>query len=102
MAKHATFWKMNVKPGQMDALLAMMSDPGMEAEMKSRGWEMDITGVSKNNPNEFWGAVVWDTSERYYANADSPEQNAVYEKMRAMLTGDPEWFDCDVLSESRA
>lgn len=102
MAKHATFWRMNVKPGQMDALQALMSDPKMAADMKARGWETDVTGVSKKNPNEIWGAVTWDTSERYYANADSPEQNAIYEKMRAMLTGDPEWFDCDVLFESRA
>lgn len=102
MGKHATFWRMKVKPGQVDALKALMGDSGMEAEMKSRGWEMDITGVSKNNPNEVWGAVLWDTSERYYANANSPEQNGSYEKMRALLTEDPEWFDCDLLAENRA
>jgi len=102
MGKHATFWKMQVKPGQLDALQALMTDPATEAGMKARGWQMDIVGVSKNNPNEVWGAVVWDTSERYYANAESPEQNAMYEKMRALLAADPEWFDCDLLSESRA
>jgi len=102
MAKHATFWRMKVKPGQVGALTALMSDPAMEAEMKGKGWEMDITGVSKNDPNEVWGAVVWDTSDRYYANAESPEQNASYEKMRALLAEDPEWFDCDLLAENRA
>ena len=102
MGKHATFWKMQVKPGQLDALNTLMSDPATEADMKARGWEMDIVGVSKNNRNEVWGAVVWDTSERYYTNAESPEQNAMYEKMRVLLAADPEWFDCDLLSESRA
>jgi hypothetical protein len=96
MAKHATVWRMKVKPGQVGALTALMSDPGMEAEMKGKGWEMDITGVSKNDPNEVWGAVIW------YANAESPEQNASYEKMRALLAEDPEWFDCDLLAENRA
>jgi hypothetical protein len=49
-----------------------------------------------------WGAVTWDTSENYYKNAESPEQNKDYEQMRALLAGDPEWFDCDVLEETRA
>jgi hypothetical protein len=102
MAKHVTFWKMKVKPGHVDELKALMSDPAGEAEMNGRGWEMDITGISKNDPNEVWGCVTWDTSERYYANAESPEQNAMYEKMRGLLAEDPEWHDCDVLGENRA
>lgn len=102
MGKHVTFWKMKVKPGQADALTAMMSDPAVEADMRSRGWEMDVTGVSKNDPNEIWGCVTWDTSERYYANAESSEQNAIYEKMRALLAEDPEWHDCDVLAVNQA
>lgn len=102
MGRHVTFWRMQLKPGQKDALNALMSDPAMEADMKARGWEMDITGTSKDNPDEVWGCVVWDTSERYYANADSPEQSAVYEKMRALLAADPEWHDCDVLSQNSA
>jgi hypothetical protein len=79
-----------------------MSDPAIEADMKARGWELDITGTSKKNPDEVWGCVVWDSSERYYANAESPEQNAIYEKMRALLAADPEWYDCDVLAQNSA
>jgi hypothetical protein len=100
MAKHVTFWKMKVLPGRVDDLKKLME--GEDDRVAGRGWEMDVVGVRKDNPNEVWGAVTWDTSERYYANAESSEQNAVYEKMRALLSEDPEWFDCDVIEERRA
>jgi hypothetical protein len=90
---------MQLKPGQKDALNSLMSDRRTEDAIKAAGWEMSVTGTSKNNPDEVWGCVVWDTSERYYANAESPEQNAMYEQMRGMLASDPEWFDCDVLAQ---
>jgi len=70
--------------------------------MAAKGFERSIAGKSKDDPNEVWVAVTWDTSERYYANADSPEQSADYERMRALLTADPEWHDCDVLAEDSA
>jgi hypothetical protein len=102
MGKHVTFWKMQAKPGQRDALNNLMSDPSTQAQLKSAGWEMDIVGSRKDNPDEVWGCVVWDNSDRYYANAESPEQNKMYEQMRALLASDPEWFDCDVLAQDRA
>ena len=102
MGKHVTFFRMQVKPGQKDALNALMSDPSMEAQMKARGWEMDITGSSKNNPDEVWACVVWDTSDRYYKNAESPDQDKDYQKMMQFLTGEPEWFDCDIAEERHA
>jgi hypothetical protein len=93
---------MQVKDGQVGHLNALMSDRGGDEALKAKGWEMSCVGVSKSNPNEVMGCVVWDTSDRYYANAESPEQNALYEELRALLASEPEWFDCDVLSEERA
>jgi heme-degrading monooxygenase HmoA len=102
MSKHATFFRMKVQPGKADEFTRLMSGDMNEARAKERGWTGVISGRSKNNPDEVWGCVTWDTSERYYANAESPEQNAEYEKMRALLASDPEWFDCDVIEERRA
>jgi hypothetical protein len=101
MAQHVTFWRMKVAPGKVDALRALMSDEGGDARLQDNGWQMSLVGQRKENANEVWGCVTWDTSERYYANAESPEQNAMYQRMRALLTEDPEWFDCDVIEEQR-
>lgn len=100
MAQHVTFFRMKVTPGKLDELVALMADE--PANMASSGFEAAIMGKSKDDPNTVWAAVSWDTSERYYANAERPEQNAEYEKMRALLEADPEWFDCDVLQEIEA
>jgi hypothetical protein len=86
----------------VDELKKLMQSQGDDERIQGSGWEASVAGVSKKNPDEVWGCVTWDTSERYYKNAESPAQNAVYEKMRALLAADPEWFDCDVIEEQRA
>jgi hypothetical protein len=91
---------MKTLPGKVGELKKLME--GEDDRVAGSGWEMSVVGVRKDNSDEVWGCVTWDTSEGYYKNADSPEQNAVYEKMRALLAADPEWFDCDVIEEQRA
>ena len=45
------------------------------------------------DPKEIWMSVVFESKEAYVSNAESPEQGARYERMRALLTADPEWHD---------
>jgi hypothetical protein len=101
-AKHVTFMKMKVKPGMVDDIRKLMNTQEDRDRLKKAGFQYSVMGTSKNDPNTLWGVVTWDTSERYYKNAESPGQNKDYEKMRAMLTEDPEWFDCDVVDETSA
>lgn len=101
-AKHVTFWKMKVKPGKITEITKIMNSPDDQERLKASGWQLTVVGARKDNPDEIWGMVIWDNSDNYKKNADSPDQNADYEKMRALLTADPEWFDCDVVEESRA
>jgi len=100
MAEHVTFFRMKVKPGKIDEMMRMMNED--EPSLAAKGWQRTIAGRSKDDPNTVWIAVTWDTSERYFKNAESPEQNASYERMRAFLEADPEWFDCDLINEERA
>ena len=102
MAKHVTFWKMKVKPGKIKEIMSIMTSPADQERIKKTGWQMTVVGTSKDNPEEVWGMVTWDNSENYKKNADSPAQDADYQKMRALLAVDPEWHDCDVVEESRA
>jgi hypothetical protein len=43
------------------------------------------------------GVAVFDSEESYAKNANDPAQDAWYRELRAMLEGDPEWNDGDVL-----
>jgi hypothetical protein len=102
MAQHVTFARMKVLPGKLGDLTKLMEEGGEARRMGSAGWERTVVGKSKNDPDTVWIAVSWDTSERYYANAESPEQNEWFQKTRALLASDPEWFDCDVIQEQSA
>jgi quinol monooxygenase YgiN len=102
MAQHVTFWRMKVQPGKMDEFKAIMDARQEEARLRPLGWGQTIVGQRKESPDEIWGVVTWDTSDNYFKNAGSPEQNQWYERMRALLSSDPEWFDCDIAVDARA
>ena len=102
MAEHVTFFTMRTLPGKADELTRLMSDEGRDADrMRAAGWMSTVIGQRKESDDEFWGAVTWDTSERYYANAEAPDQDAWFQRLRALLAEDPEWFDCDVVDEQQ-
>jgi heme-degrading monooxygenase HmoA len=102
MAQHVTFWRMKVQPGKMDEFRSVMDARQQEGRIRVTGWGQTVVGRRKEAPDEVWGVVTWDTSDNYYKNAQSSEQNEWYQKMRALLAEDPEWFDCDVINEARA
>ena len=87
---YGTVARMQVKPGAKDQLTQQLHDfealhiPGFIA---SYLYQMDT------DPNDYYMAVIFETKESYVANAQSPEQDARYGQMRALLTSDPEWHD---------
>jgi quinol monooxygenase YgiN len=101
-AKHVTFWKMKTKPGKIKEIMEIMGSPEDQTRIKARGWQATVVGTSKDNPDEVWGMVTWDNSENYKKNADSPDQDADFQKMRELLAAEPEWHDCDVVQDARA
>lgn len=103
MAEHVTFFRMRALPGRAAELAQLMTDRQLEVDrMRAAGWMSTVVGRRKGSDDEFWGAVTWDTSERYDANAAAPEQDEWFQRVRALLAEDPEWFDCDVVDEHRS
>ena len=52
---------------------------------------------SDTDPCEYWVAGVWDSREAYQSNSASPEQGARYQRLRELMTTDPEWHDGEVV-----
>jgi len=53
---------------------------------------------SVDDPREVWVAGAFESRDAYFQNADSPEQNARFERMRALVEGGPpEWHDGNVV-----
>src|SRR5688572_18762107 len=84
-----------------------MVKPGMEMQFAALSEEFDSANIPgarsnyiyrmDNNPNEFYLVVVFDSEEAYKRNAASPEQDARYQKFRALLASDPEWHDGEII-----
>ena len=82
--------------------------PGKEAELSGLLREYDESKVPRaiseylyrmdDSPNEYYMAVVFANKEEYVANADNPEQDARYQKLRALLEADPEWHDGEIVA----
>jgi len=81
--------------------------PGKEAELSGLLREFDELKVPgaiaeylyrmDEDQNEYYMAVVFANKEHYMANADDPQQDARYQKLRALLESDPEWHDGEIV-----
>jgi len=49
------------------------------------------------NPHEFYLAVMFESREAYVANANSPEQHERFMQLMAVLEGEPEWHDGEIV-----
>ena len=96
---YGTVARMHVKAGSGDQLAQVARDfeqarvPGFIA---SYAYQMDA------DSNEYLLAVVFDSKESYRANAESPEQNARFQDMMALLEREPEWHDGEIVAVSRS
>ena len=53
---------------------------------------------SVDDPREVWIASAFESRDAYFKNAESPEQNARFERMRELVEDDPpEWHDGNVV-----
>jgi hypothetical protein len=78
---------MQVQPGKKQELIqTMMSESRTPTGMKA-AYLYDTGG------DEVWGVGIFEDEASYRANAASPEQDAQYQKFRALLAADPEWHD---------
>jgi quinol monooxygenase YgiN len=94
---YGTVARMNVKPGmesQLDAEMKTYESLNIDGFVGTTVFRMD------GNPNEYYMAVVFRDKASYMKNADDPAQDARYQRFRALLTGDPEWHDGEVVSRA--
>jgi quinol monooxygenase YgiN len=90
---YGTIARMQVKPGAEAELMALSG----EFEGQIPGLLGTYVYRSDEDPNVYWMAVSFTDKAAYHANAQSPEQDARYQQMRALLTADPEWHDGEIV-----
>lgn len=93
---YGTIARLHPKPGSVDALMSEMEEFAQDGRRVPPGFRESFIFVPDkeiyDRPTVFLVAI-FDDRESYVANADSPEQGADYQRMRAMLEDDPDWMD---------
>lgn len=96
---YGTIARLRIKPGAEEAFMRMTRDfaglsvPGY---MSTYVYQMDA------DPRECYMAVVFESKAAYDANAESAEQDARYRQMAALLEGEPDWHDGEIIATSSA
>ena len=91
---YGTVARIRVKPGAEQQLIEMSHD---ESGLHIPGYICQYVYRMDQDPDEYYLVVLFESRETYFANTDSPEQNARYQVFRAMLASDPEWHDGEVV-----
>ena len=94
---YGTVARMKVKAGKLEELKQFSSN--FDANRRPKGYLGEIIYQMDSNPNEVILAVFFDSKENYHANANDPEQDKEYRKMRDLLDADPEWNDGEVIHQ---
>jgi antibiotic biosynthesis monooxygenase (ABM) superfamily enzyme len=91
---YGTILRVRMKHGGEEALKALLDE--FEAR-RVPGFIGNYTYRLDADPRVNMTAIVFASKEAYVANANSPEQAALYERMAALFDGEPEWFDGEII-----
>jgi heme-degrading monooxygenase HmoA len=90
---YGTIWRVRLKEGGEEALKALMDE---FEERQVPGFIGHYAYRLDADPNIYMSAVIFAGKEDYVANANSPEQQALYGRMTVVFDGEPEWFDGEI------
>lgn len=89
-------FRMRPAPGKKEELRQYMSQ-----QMGSgRAPEGFMRAYSIESGDDIWVLAIFQDEKTYRANANSPEQDADYRGMRALLAADPEWHDGEITEQT--
>jgi quinol monooxygenase YgiN len=92
---YGTIARLSVQPGKLEQL--RQQNRLVAEELVTAGIAFEHIFQADGNEHEVWIVVGFTSREAYRKNAESPEQHARYQQLRAMLTADPEWHDGEVI-----
>jgi quinol monooxygenase YgiN len=90
---YGTVAKLCLKPGKLEAFQRNMKRQSEEIA----GAVAEYVYRMDDDPETLYLAVVFESKDAYFKNANSPEQNERYEEMMQWLTAEPEWHDGEVV-----
>lgn len=95
---YGTVARVRVKEGRLHDLMAVMEEWDRDFKPRVRGAIGSLTYKLDEDPNELFLCAIFKDKASYTTNADDPEQDKWYQRMRECLTADPEWNDGEIIS----
>jgi quinol monooxygenase YgiN len=90
---YGTIARVKIDPTRIEELKAVGDSMGTAPGQVARYvYQMDA------DPGVVYLVAVFASKEAYWANAQSPEQNERFLRLRALLLADPEWHDGEIIS----
>lgn len=99
---HVSTFSFTALPGKRLSVIKVFEEWDAAEKAKSLGFERSILVVSNLDADRFTAIVFWDTAENYRKNSERPETTAWYQRFRATIASDPEWFDGTIIGDSSA
>jgi quinol monooxygenase YgiN len=95
-----TIARVKVKPGMEHEFIALAERWTRERGAAS-GQISEQVFKLEDRQNEYMFVGIFTDRDTYFQNANDPETDRWYRKMRATLTADPEWNDGEVVDSYR-
>ena len=93
---YGTMARMQPREGKREELLAYGRSWTKERGHKVKGFVKSYLLEPEGNPGEVLLLAVFADKASYVANANDPEQDRWYQKLRELLTADPTWQDGEI------
>jgi quinol monooxygenase YgiN len=91
--------KARLKPGQ-EAELQRIQEEFVERERQNpTGWLRSIWLQNQNDPQESYTIVFFESEEKARQREQTPEQQAMVQRLQACMEGPPEFVDFNVVEE---
>lgn len=90
---YGTIFRLRPQAGREADVVALMEEWGQSRGTQVQGSRATYLLKSERRPGELIGVAVFDDQATYQANAEDPEQDAWYRRLRETLEEDPVWED---------
>jgi len=97
---YGSIFRLQPIPGKEQELEALMRAEEQQDEQRLRASGWVSTYIFKLDKGGMMGVAIFESKEKYHANANDPKQDEWYRKLRALLQADPEWNDGEVIASA--
>jgi len=91
-----TIARVTVQPGKNDEFMSIGAE-WTRARGEATGQVGEYIFKAEGRADEFYIVAIFSDRERYYANAQDPETDRWFRRLRTTLVADPEWHDGEVV-----